>query len=189
MRTPRPTSPRPAQSRVADRGSADRGSAAGVAPGRRPSPSERPAARPVRRVPEENPGFLLWRASLRWQRAVAAALAPLDLTPVQYILLTGLRRLEARGEEPNQAELAGYAGIDVKTVSQALRKLEHKRLLTREVDRTDIRARLLRTTAAGAGLSAAAVRVVEAADAAFFRTVGNREQVVAVLRALGGAGR
>ena len=28
--------------------------------------------------PEESPGFLLWHVTLRWQRDIAAALAPLD---------------------------------------------------------------------------------------------------------------
>jgi DNA-binding MarR family transcriptional regulator len=149
----------------------------------------RSGSRAARRAAEDSPGFLLWRATLRWQRAVAAALAPLDLTPVQFILLSGLRRLEGFGPRPNQVELAGYAGIDAKTVSQALRTLERKRLLTREVDRTDVRARLLSTTPAGADLSVAAVRVVEAADAVFFRAVGSREQVIPLLRGLGGAGR
>src|SRR5256885_5403077 len=35
----------------------------------------------------ESPGFLLWHATLRWQRDVASALAPLDLTHVQFMLL------------------------------------------------------------------------------------------------------
>ena len=35
--------------------------------------------------PHESPGFLLWHATLRWQRGVAAALQPLDLTHVQFV--------------------------------------------------------------------------------------------------------
>ena len=31
--------------------------------------------------PNDSPGFLLWHVTLRWQRDIAAALAPLDLTP------------------------------------------------------------------------------------------------------------
>ena len=37
--------------------------------------------------PNDSPGFLLWHATLRWQRGVAQALAPLDLTHVQFVLL------------------------------------------------------------------------------------------------------
>ena len=37
--------------------------------------------------PEESPGFLLSHVTLRRQREVAAALAPLNLTHVQFVLL------------------------------------------------------------------------------------------------------
>ena len=37
--------------------------------------------------PQNSPGFLLWHVTLRWQRDIAAALAPLDLTHVQFVLL------------------------------------------------------------------------------------------------------
>ncbi|WP_244312125.1 hypothetical protein [Streptomyces griseofuscus] len=35
--------------------------------------------------PGDSPGFLLWHATLRWQRDIATALAPLDLTHVQFV--------------------------------------------------------------------------------------------------------
>jgi hypothetical protein len=37
--------------------------------------------------PNDSPGFLLWHATLRWQRGVARALKPLELTHVQFVLL------------------------------------------------------------------------------------------------------
>lgn len=37
--------------------------------------------------PATSPGFLLWHVTLRWQRAITAALRPLDLTHVQFVLL------------------------------------------------------------------------------------------------------
>lgn len=41
--------------------------------------------RPTR--PQDSPGFLLWRSTLRWQRTIIAALRPLELTHVQFVLL------------------------------------------------------------------------------------------------------
>jgi hypothetical protein len=38
--------------------------------------------------PNDSPGLLLWHATLRWQRGIARALQPLDLTHVQFVLLT-----------------------------------------------------------------------------------------------------
>ncbi|HEU5030678.1 MAG TPA: MarR family transcriptional regulator [Spirillospora sp.] len=134
--------------------------------------------------PDESPGFLLWHTTLRWQRDVAAALAPLGLTHVQFVLLASAWWLNRREERPNQLALARYAGTDVKMTSQVLRKLEAKDLLEREVDRSDTRARRLRVTDRGAELARRAIAAVEAADAAFFAPVPDTAALMSALTAL-----
>jgi DNA-binding MarR family transcriptional regulator len=136
--------------------------------------------------PDESPGFLLWHVTLRWQRDIAAALAPLDLTHVQFVLLATTWWLNTHGEDPNQLALAQQAGADVKMTSQVLRKLEAKGLLTREVDPADTRARRLRVTDRGADLAQRAIGVVEAVDDAFFHAVPDRAALLATLRPLSG---
>lgn len=121
--------------------------------------------------PDRSPGFLLWHATLRWQRGVADALRPLDLTHVQFVLLACAWWLGERGTCPNQLALARRAGIDVKMTSQVLRTLERKGLLVREPDPADSRAKLVRVTAAGADVAPRAIAVVEAVDADFFAGV------------------
>jgi DNA-binding MarR family transcriptional regulator len=118
--------------------------------------------------PAASPGFLLWHTTLAWQRAVAAALAPLALTHVQFVLLACAWWMDQRGQTPNQLELARQAGTDVKMTSQVVRRLEAKGLIERTVDRVDTRARRLRPTRAGARLAKRAIAAVEDADAAFF---------------------
>ncbi|MEV6326187.1 MarR family transcriptional regulator [Streptomyces sp. NPDC051909] len=127
--------------------------------------------------PGESPGFLLWHATLRWQRDIAAALAPLGLTHVQFVLLACAWWLNARGERPNQQTLARQAGTDVKMTSQVVRALEAKGLIERETDPADTRAKRLRVTEAGAGLAPRAVEAVEAVDARFFEPVPVEEAV------------
>src|ERR1700749_1842779 len=111
--------------------------------------------------PEDSPGFLLWHVTLRWQRDIAAALAPLDLTHVQFVLLATAWWLNSHGEDPNQLTLARQAGTDVKMTSQVLRKLEAKGLIVRPGDPADTRPRRLRVTSAGAELAVQALAVVE----------------------------
>lgn len=118
--------------------------------------------------PDHSPGFWLWHATLRWQRAITAALAPYDLTHAQFVLLACAWWLNERGEVPNQQALARQAGTDVKMTSQLVRKLEAKGLLTRETDPDDTRARRLRITPRGADLARTAVVEVERVDAEFF---------------------
>ncbi|MFI0743190.1 MarR family winged helix-turn-helix transcriptional regulator [Streptomyces sp. NPDC021100] len=127
--------------------------------------------------PGDSPGFLLWHATLRWQRAIAAALGPLDLTHVQFVLLACTWWLNEQGEHPNQLTLARQAGTDVKMTSQVLRALEAKGLVTREVDPADTRARRLRVTSAGADLAPRAIAAVEDVDARFFRSVTHDDAV------------
>lgn len=121
--------------------------------------------------PGESPGFLLWHATLRWQRDIAAALTPLGLTHVQFVLLACTWWLNTHEEHPNQLALARQAGTDVKMTSQVLRALETKGLVEREVDPADTRAKRLRVTAAGAELAPRAIAAVEQVDARFFKPV------------------
>jgi len=143
--------------------------------------------------PEESPGFLLWHVTLRWQREIAAALAPLDLTHVQFVLLATTWWLNERGEEPNQLSVATHAGTDVKMTSEVLRKLEVKGLVVRTVDAADTRARRIHVTERGGDLALAAVAAVEGVDAAFFQATPDTAALRAMLRPLarregGGAG-
>jgi DNA-binding MarR family transcriptional regulator len=134
--------------------------------------------------PDESPGFLLWHVTLRWQRDIAAALAPWGLTHVQFVLLANAWWLNSGGEDPNQLALARQAGTDVKMTSQVLRKLEAKGLIQRETDTADTRAKKLRVTGRGAELAQQAIAAVEAADAAFFNGVPDSAALVAMLRPL-----
>jgi DNA-binding MarR family transcriptional regulator len=137
--------------------------------------------------PDQSPGFLLWHVTLRWQREIAAALAPLLLTHVQFVLLATTWWLNSRGEDPNQLSVARQAGTDVKMASEVLRKLEAKGLIVRTVDAADTRARRLRVTDHGAELARQAVAIVEAADAAFFQAIPDPAALLAMLRPLAGA--
>lgn len=132
--------------------------------------------------PADSPGFLLWHATLTWQRKINAVLVPLDLTHVQFVLLACAWWLDQRGETPNQQALARQAGTDVKMTSQVLRTLEGKGLLRRQVDPADSRARHLRPTAAGTELAQRAIAAVETVDEEVFGDVA--PDLLAVLRRL-----
>lgn len=135
--------------------------------------------------PPVSPGFLLWHATLRWQRLIAAALRPLELTHVQFVLLAVLWWLtEVRGERPTQRALADQAGTDRMMTSQVLRALEARGLVERPQHPTDSRARELRLTAAGADLALRAIEVVEEVDREFFSSVPEESGLGQTLQAL-----
>ena len=135
--------------------------------------------------PSESPGLLLWRTTMRWQRVMTAALAPLDLTHVQFVLLASAMWLGRNGEPPNQVQLAAQAGTEVKMTSDVVARLEAKGLIAREADLRDSRAKVIRVTPAGAAAAQRAIVAVETADAAFFEPV-DEAQLVGLLQQLAG---
>ena len=147
-----------------------------------------PRRRPLQtrfRSPGESPGFLLWLVTNSWQRQLRAALDPLDLTHVQFVLLASLAWLSRDGDAVTQARLAQHAKTDVMMTSQVVRALERKGFLFRGPYPADRRARRLQVTSKGLRLANTALRLVERADAEFFGAVGrDLPRLVALLRAL-----
>ena len=136
----------------------------------------------------DSPGFLLWHATLRWQRAMVEALSPIGLTHTQFVLLASTWWLAEHDGPPRQRDLASHAGTDPMMTSQVVRTLEGKGLLVREVDPDDRRAWRLRPTDDGTALARRAVRAVEDADTAYFERLpaGARRGFLTGLRELGG---
>jgi DNA-binding MarR family transcriptional regulator len=152
------------------------------------TPGEPPdSARVTPSEPGASPGFLLWHATLRWQRRIALALQPLHLTHVQFVLLASTWWLNRQGDHPNQVTIARHAGTDVKMTSEVLRSLERKGLVERTSDRVDTRAKRVRTTERGADLAPLAIAEVERADAEFFAPLPERALVLELLSALAGS--
>ena len=135
--------------------------------------------------PEESPGYLLWRATLLWQRTVRDALAPHDLTHVQFVSLASVWWLAEHGLRPTQKDIAAHAATDQMMASQVLRRLEAKGLVSRASDPVDARAMIVTLTGEGRARLTAALPDVEAADEAFFSALGeDRSSFIAGLAQL-----
>lgn len=116
----------------------------------------------------DSPGYLVWQASMRWQREIAAALKPLGLTHVQFVVLASAMALGGEGRPPNQRQVAERAGTDVMMTSQILRVLEDRGLLNRLLDAADSRVRRVRLSSNGRRALAKAIVAVENVDRALF---------------------
>jgi DNA-binding MarR family transcriptional regulator len=136
-------------------------------------------------TPRESPGFLLWLVTNARQRQVRAALDPLDLTHVQFVLLASLAWLSRDGSTITQVRLAQQARTDEMMTSQVVRALERKGWLRRVRYPADHRARGLQATRKGLQLVNRALNLVERTDVRFFEAVGkDLPRLVAMLRAL-----
>jgi len=126
----------------------------------------------VRHPAARNTGYLLWQAVNRWQRVQKQALAPFNLTPVQFLLLSGVRELGVSGETPTQTVLARHCRTDPMMTSQVLRTLEKERLISRHAHDGDGRAMVVEVTGAGQSVVAEAIEAVDRAEGEFFAALG-----------------
>lgn len=122
--------------------------------------------------PEESPGLLLWQASNCWQRRQRAALKPLGLTHVQFVLLAVLSWLTRDRPGVTQIEIATEAKTDPMMTSQVLRVLAERGLVERLPHPRDPRANFVQVTPAGRDLADRALPIVEQVDRDFFGEFG-----------------
>ena len=122
--------------------------------------------------PDDSPGFLLWQVSHLWQRKIKAALDPLGLTHVQFVLLASVAWLSHEDDALTQVRLAAHAKTDVMMTSKVVRTLESKGLLQRTAHPADTRAKSLATTTEGHELLSRAIKVVNEVDREFFAALG-----------------
>ena len=131
--------------------------------------------------PEQSPGFLLWQVSNSWQRGQKKALAQLDLTHVQFVLLAGIGWLQSQDEFITQTKLAKQANTDPMMTSQVVRMLETKGLVNRLQDQADQRKIKIQITNQGLALLTRAIKVVENVDKIFFKEINGSEQEFCML--------
>lgn len=128
-------------------------------------------------------GFRLWHVQHAFVRRLEAALLPLGLTHMQFVVLRVADHLAQAGEQPTQARLAVGTATDRMMVSKVLRLLEGKGLVLRPVHPADARAHHVVLTAEGRRLVAQAVPLALQAQAEYFGCLssGLLEQLDAVL--------
>ncbi|MFZ4772512.1 MAG: MarR family winged helix-turn-helix transcriptional regulator [Chlamydiia bacterium] len=120
----------------------------------------------------QTPGFLLWKISIEWQRLQREALANLDLTHVQFVLLATIHSIESKNEMLSQVKLSSIANVDAMMTSHVLRSLEKRNLVKREKNPSDTRAMILSTTQEGRDLLTKALKVVEDVDSKYLGRAG-----------------
>jgi len=107
---------------------------------------------------------------MRWQRAVDAALAPLELTHTQFLVLTAATACVARNADAVlQRTVAGAAGLDEATTSRITQTLSRRGLIDRGPTSTDKRSWRILVTARGKEVEAMAARKVRAVARILFR--------------------
>lgn len=118
-------------------------------------------------APENGGGYLIWRATLIWQRRIKYVLAPHNLTQVQFAILASILWLENVESSLNQQKIADYVGIEKMMTSEVIRTLEKKKLIKRITDIADGRGSIVHLLPAGRKTTLAALGDVEREDDLF----------------------
>lgn len=132
---------------------------------------------------EDSPGFMLWRASNLLQRMQGRRLRNFAVTPGQFSFMACLVYLH-QFEPVTAARVVAYTGMDKMMVSDLVKVLERKRLLTKRSDPKDARALLIEPTPLGIDITNDAADRMESLDARFFRRARNPAAFHAELIAL-----
>jgi DNA-binding MarR family transcriptional regulator len=122
---------------------------------------------------QQSPGFLLWNLENIWQREQRRALEPFGITPVQFLLLSGLAAKSADQVTVSQVELAKHCRTDPMMTSQVIRTLSRLRLVERTRDREDKRAFSVCLTIEGHDIQQRAEATMRQVDEQFFAPLGN----------------
>lgn len=112
-------------------------------------------------------------------------LKSMGLTHPQFVILAALGWLTRKGDLVTQAAIGKMAGLDPNTVSQIIRGLEQKELITR-VKSSDGRAKNPILTIEGSEILKRALPAVETKDAEFFHglTADEMECMIGVFQKL-----
>ena len=119
--------------------------------------------------PDHSPGFLLWQLTNQWQRLQRNALAKLNLTHGQFVVLANVLWLSSLPDNiVTQKQVGDSAKIDKMSMSDLVATLIKKRLLKRSAHKKDKRAYSINLTAIGHQQVLKAIPVVEGIDKIFF---------------------
>ena len=123
-------------------------------------------------APERAIGFVMWRIVHRYQREVDQALRLLDLTHLQFVMLTLVAWQARSGELATQAELAKFGDIHPMQVSNVLKALEQKGAILRTPAPSNALAKHVDITSAGISALRQALPIVIQIQARLFGDEG-----------------
>lgn len=125
--------------------------------------------------PDDQLGYLLSQTAFLKQRIVNAALKELDITYVQFIILAGTLELGENDQAVTQQIISSGRHLDKAMVSNVVKTLIDKNLMTRDVHPVDKRSFILKLTKPGEEKAIRGKEIALKIDADFFAGIDQEE--------------
>ncbi|MEN8790405.1 MAG: MarR family transcriptional regulator [Flavobacteriaceae bacterium] len=126
--------------------------------------------------PEEDSGYLLWQATMLWQRQMNRALDEIHLTHTQFVIMIALGWLLKSSKSVTQKEIAVQSSTDSMMVSKILRTLQKNELVERKEHETDTRAKCVSLTRKGIHTLQQAIEIIYRVNDSYFGKLSNESQ-------------
>ena len=118
--------------------------------------------------PRDNPGYLLWQVTMRWQRLMNQALTPHELTHTQFVLLAALKWLSGEQDIVTKSDVARHANVDRIMAAKILRDLARRKIISERPHPTRGHAQAVSLTNEGGIIFGDALDTVGNTDRLFF---------------------
>lgn len=125
--------------------------------------------------PDDQVGFMLSQTYLLKQRVTNFALKDLDITYMQFVILSTIRILQEEKGLITQQIIADKRRLDKVTVSNVVKTLVEKGLIKRNHHPEDHRALVLRLTTRGMDLAIKSKEIVRNTDMKFFSGIDSTQ--------------
>ena len=117
-------------------------------------------------------GLLLWKTSNYWQNSIKRVLSEYSLTFNEFIILEKL--LFESKKNITQIYLSKSSGVNISVVSTALKTLENKLLIKKNID-IDNRKKIIELTKNAITLTKKISPIIERLEKNFFSKLGSEE--------------
>ncbi|MFA8342214.1 MAG: MarR family winged helix-turn-helix transcriptional regulator [Rhodothermaceae bacterium] len=134
--------------------------------------------------PNNNIGYLLWQATMLWQKQMNNALSKVELTHTQFVILASLGWLLKKSTNVTQKEIADFSKTDTMMVSKILRTLQKNELIDRKEHETDTRAKCVFLTKKGMDTLEKAFKIKLHSNSEFFSNLPDQERFISDLKHL-----
>ena len=121
---------------------------------------------------ENNIGLLIWKASNFWQSRLRKILKFYKLSLNEFLILKSIHYLNSIKTNIYQYEISDFIGIDVSVASVTFKLLEHKKYITRVIEK-DNRKKIIKIMDKGINIFNLTIPLIEKEEELIFNKLNN----------------